>query len=428
MVGESGAASAGFNADQTDLLVGDKFPEDADGVRSAAHAGDDGRRQFAFRLQNLRAGFAPDHGMEIADHGGIRMRAERAAQQVVRGPHVGDPVAYGFIDGVFQSLRPGTHAPNLRAQQPHAEYVKLLTAHVLVAHMDDAFQTKQRADGGRGHPVLPRAGFGDDAMLAHAPGEQCLPDAVVRLGRAGMQQSFALQVDFRAAQLLRQPFGKKQRRRTPGVFPQQALKFGLEFRIFARLVVLALQFLQGPHERLGDIPSAVLAKPARHSFLSGHSHVHDCSALRTAATNAFIFSGSLRPGSRSTPVTTSTPQGEKVEIASPTFSGFNPPATISRMPLLLSRGRTACQSKVRPLPAPASSSMESMPAWFRQRFVKRSLKSSFTMMVLITPIRGSRGPRANSSATSSGVSSPCSCTAVSPACSTVCRMFPAVSS
>ena len=97
------AAAAGFHADQFNFLVLDKFVEDADGIRAAADAGDDRGGQLAFGLENLRAGFAPDHFVKVAHHGGIGMRAEHAAQQVVRGTDVGHPVAHGFVDGVFQS-------------------------------------------------------------------------------------------------------------------------------------------------------------------------------------------------------------------------------------------------------------------------------------------------------------------------------------
>jgi hypothetical protein len=41
--------------------------------------------------------------------------------------------------------------------------------------------------------MLAGAGFGDDAGLAHALGEQDLADAVVDLVRAGVVQLFALE-------------------------------------------------------------------------------------------------------------------------------------------------------------------------------------------------------------------------------------------
>ena len=70
---------------------------------------------------------------------------------------------------------------------------------VLRAHVHHAFEAKARRNGGRGHAVLAGAGLGDDARLAHAPGEQRLADGVVDLVRAGVVQVLALEADLRAA-------------------------------------------------------------------------------------------------------------------------------------------------------------------------------------------------------------------------------------
>ena len=45
--------------------------------------------------------------------------------------------------------------------------VQRLPIHVLGAHVDVAVEPEQRARGRRRHAVLPGAGFGDDAALAH---------------------------------------------------------------------------------------------------------------------------------------------------------------------------------------------------------------------------------------------------------------------
>jgi hypothetical protein len=47
--------------------------------------------------------------------------------------------------------------------------------------------------------VLAGAGFRDHAVLAHALDEQSLAEAVVDFVRAGVEQVFALEIDFCAA-------------------------------------------------------------------------------------------------------------------------------------------------------------------------------------------------------------------------------------
>ena len=141
------------------------------------------------------------------------MRTQRAAQQIMSCPDVGDPVAHRLADCVLQRLRTGRYAAHLRAQQPHAQHVQLLPLHVHIAHVDHALHAKQRANGGRGNAVLAGAGFGNDALLAHTLRQQSLAQRVVDLVRTGVQQVFALQVDLGATEFFGQSLGKVERRR-----------------------------------------------------------------------------------------------------------------------------------------------------------------------------------------------------------------------
>ena len=216
-----------------------------------------------FGLQDLLAGFLADDAMEVAHHRRVRMRSQHAAQQVVRGADVGDPVAHGFVDGVLQRARARLHAAHLGAQQPHAEDVELLPPHVFGAHVHHAFHAKQRADGRGGDAVLTGAGFGDDAMLAHAPGQQRLPNAVVDLVRAGVQQVFALQVDLRAAQFPGEPLGQEQRRGTAGKVGSAGDGIRRETICPCAPAIGGFEFLQRRHQRLGNVASAIGAEAAR---------------------------------------------------------------------------------------------------------------------------------------------------------------------
>src|SRR4051812_38672634 len=82
MVAQLSAASARLDADEAHFLVLEEDMKNADRVRAAAHAGDDGIRKAAFGAKNLRSRFAADHRLEIAHHRGIRMCTQRAPQQV----------------------------------------------------------------------------------------------------------------------------------------------------------------------------------------------------------------------------------------------------------------------------------------------------------------------------------------------------------
>jgi hypothetical protein len=110
--------------------------------------------------------------------------------------------------------------------------------------------------------VLARAGLGDDALLAHAPGQQALAEGVVDFVRSGVQQVFALQVNPGPAQLFGEPLAEGERRRPAGVILQQRVQFSVKDRIGLGQVVLALQLVQRRHQRLRHIPPAINAKAA----------------------------------------------------------------------------------------------------------------------------------------------------------------------
>ena len=182
------------------------------------------------------------------------MRAQHAAKQVVRGAHVGHPVAHGLVDRIFQGAGAGIHAANLRAQQSHAKDVQLLAPHVFRSHIDDTLKAQQRAYRRRGHAVLARASLSDHAMLAHALDQQRLSQAVVNFVRACVQQVFALEINLGAAELFRQPPRKEQGRGTPGVRAQQFIQTALETAVALGLLVVRAPVL-----------------PARPSGFQGHS-------------------------------------------------------------------------------------------------------------------------------------------------------------
>ena len=116
---------------------------------------------------------------------------------------VGDPVAHGVVDGVLEGGGAGANASDFGPEQAHAVDVELLAAHVFLAHVDDAVEAEEGADGGGGDAVLARAGLCDDALLAHAAGEEALAEGVVDLVGPGVEEVFALEVDSRATEVAR---------------------------------------------------------------------------------------------------------------------------------------------------------------------------------------------------------------------------------
>jgi hypothetical protein len=97
---------------------------------------------------------------------------------------------------------------------------------------------------------------------AAAHRQQALADAIVDFVRAGVQQVFALHVDARPAQVLRQPRGKLQRRGAPGKILEQVVDFLLKTRVFSRVIIRVLEFLERRHERLRNVAAPVRTEAA----------------------------------------------------------------------------------------------------------------------------------------------------------------------
>ncbi len=262
---EFGAAAASFDANHFHFRVAQKSVEEADGVGSAADAGEEMRGQALFHGENLLASFASDDGLKIADHGRVRMRAEHGAEQIVRGAHVGDPIAHGFVDGVFQRAATGVDGDDLGAEHAHARDVERLAGHVFGAHVDDAFEAEVRGDGGGGHAVLARPGFCDDARLAHFQREQALADGVVDFVRAGVQEIFALEVGARAAEMRGEPRGELQRGGAPREIFEQALQLRLKRCVGLGCFVGPLELEERDHQCFRDVAAPVRAEAARGS-------------------------------------------------------------------------------------------------------------------------------------------------------------------
>ncbi len=110
--------------------------------------------------------------------------------------------------------------------------------------------------------MLARAGFGDDALLAHAHGHQDLAEAVVDLVGAGVVELVALEVNARAAEMGGQPLGEVQRAGPAGVMRVEVIELRGEGRVGAAGVISLLDLEDERHQRLGDVTAAEQAEVA----------------------------------------------------------------------------------------------------------------------------------------------------------------------
>ena len=212
------------------------------------------------------------------------------------------PLPHGLGHGVLQRGRASGDGDDRSPQQAHPVDVQRLANRVFLAHEDHAFHVQQGRGGGSGHAVLPRAGLGNEAGLAHLLGQEGLTQDVVDLVGAGVVEVLALEVDLRAAQVLGHALGVVEAGGAAGVLVKKLRQLPVERRVFLVVVVGFFQLDHSVHQGLRDVLPPVDPKTP---VGIGHASLSSPAAPRTARTKLLIFSGSFLP-SVSMPELTST--------------------------------------------------------------------------------------------------------------------------
>ena len=181
VVAEVDRSSAGLDAVELNAIIGEEGEEDPRGVGPAADAGDDVVGELSELGEELGAGLGADDRLEVADDHGEGVRPDDGSDDVVRVVGGLHPVAHGGVGGVLERARAGLDGDDLGPHELHPLDVGALASHVLGAHEDLALEAQPGAGGGGGDAVLPRAGLGDDAGLAHADREQPWPSELLIL-------------------------------------------------------------------------------------------------------------------------------------------------------------------------------------------------------------------------------------------------------
>ncbi len=110
--------------------------------------------------------------------------------------------------------------------------------------------------------MLAGAGLGDDALFAHAAGEQALAEGVVDLVRAGVEEVFALEVDLCAAELRGEAFGEVEGGGAAAVVVEEVVELGVEGGVGVGGGVGGFELFERGHQGLGDVAAAVGAEAA----------------------------------------------------------------------------------------------------------------------------------------------------------------------
>ena len=264
MASRGHALTGGFHAQEPHRGVLHKRVKQPHRIGAAAHTGHQHIGQAPKGLRTLAFGFLANHGVKIPHQHRVGMGARHGAQDVVGAFHVGHPIANGLTGGVLEGGAAGRHRLHRGSEQTHPKDVEGLAAHVFCAHVDHAVQTEAGAHGGRGHPVLASAGFGNDPLFAHAQGQQGLAEGVVDLVGTGVVEVLTLQPNAGAALgpgvMGAEPLRLVKGGRPAHISAKQVVEAVGEGRILPSLRGRHLELRQGRHQGFRHVLPPKLAK------------------------------------------------------------------------------------------------------------------------------------------------------------------------
>ena len=147
--------------------------------------------------------------LKIANHHGVRVCTKHGSEQVIGALHIGHPIADGFIDGIFQGFAATADLFHPGPQQLHPVDIEGLAPHILLPHVNHAFQTRAGRRPSQWPPRVAPRRFRQSSVFSPSAGEQGLADTVVDFMSPGVVQVFPLQVNACPPQMLCQPFGQE---------------------------------------------------------------------------------------------------------------------------------------------------------------------------------------------------------------------------
>src|SRR5690606_35226319 len=93
------------------------------------------------RMSHLFLQLAPDlfadDGLKTCDHVGIRMRTDNRSDNIMSIRRVVDPMAHRFVGSILERHAPACRGYNLRTEDAHTFYIRTLSFHIDLTHVDD---------------------------------------------------------------------------------------------------------------------------------------------------------------------------------------------------------------------------------------------------------------------------------------------------
>ena len=168
--------------------------ENASRIGAATDISDHRLGQSATLVRALFPAFLANHALELSNNPREELGANHRTQDVMRFTNRTHPISHGFVGGILEGSGPQSHPMDGRGEHSHAEDIEPLLTGILFTplYTSQGSPNNRPAGGCGGHAVPARTpGLRNDSPLAHAFGQQGLPDGVVDLVGTGVGQVFS---------------------------------------------------------------------------------------------------------------------------------------------------------------------------------------------------------------------------------------------
>ena len=223
-------------------------------------------------LLQLPFDFLGNDRLQACHHVRIRMRTDRASNDIEGVSRMTAPVANGLVGGVLQGLVATLHRYDRCAQHPHSFHVHMLALHIKSTLIHGARHIHQRTSRSCCDTVLTCTCLGNDACLAQLLGQENLSQRIVNLVGTRVVEVFTLQIKLTAI-LLTHALGIVEWGRTTHVILQQGMILTLELLTFQDGKVSFLQILHRLVENLWNVGSSELSVEAILIYLISHVYL-----------------------------------------------------------------------------------------------------------------------------------------------------------
>lgn len=170
------------------------------------------------------------------------------------------PILERSCNSVFENPRSMLDCDDLCSEHLHPEHIGALTVVVDFAHINRTSKSHLSSHSSGCETMLTGTSFSDDPLFSHSLGDQGMPETMIDLMRASMQESFVFEKYLSSSELLAEIFRMIKWRGPTSILTIQIAKLLLKNRVFPRFKIGFLDALKLWNEHLRSVSASVFSE------------------------------------------------------------------------------------------------------------------------------------------------------------------------